>query len=325
MTGRAARDLGLGALLTVALAALAIALPWFGASRYVQTLVYYLAYDIVLGQSWNLMSGMTGYVSFAHGALAGLGAYAAVIALNAGWPVAAALGAGCLTAIAASAIVGASSLRLRGVAFTFATLFFQELARLILRKLPFSGGPGGLALQDILPLALPQVLMVALAALATIGVLALRRSRLGIRLLAIRADEDAAASLGIGVTRLKLGVFCASAAIAGLGGAVHGLFTASLYPDDVFSVDVSLTALAVPMIGGMATASGPVAAAALLVGLGELLQIFAPSLHLVVIGALLLAVVLFMPRGLMPFLGGIARRLRPAPPAVVAASRSAAP
>ena len=325
MTGRALRNLLPGVLLIALLAALAAALPALGASRYVQTLVYYLAYDIVLGQSWNLMSGMTGYVSFAQGALAGLGAYATVIAMNAGWPIAPALAAGCLAAVVGSAVVGASSLRLRGVAFTFATLFFQELARLILRKLPFTGGPGGLALQDILPVALPQILMVALAALATVGVLVLRRSRLGIRLLAIREDEAAAASLGIGVTRLKLGVFCASAAIAGAGGAVHGLFTASLYPDDVFSVDVSLTALAVPMIGGIATASGPVAGAALLVGIGELLQIFAPSLHLVVIGAMLLGVVMVMPRGLMPFLARPLRRRPPAPQTAAAASRSAAP
>ena len=323
MSGRALRTVLPGLLLIAALALLAASLPAFGASRYVQTLVYYLAYDIVLGQSWNLMSGMTGYVSFAHGALAGLGAYATVIAMNAGWPVPAALAGGCLASVAGSFVVGASSLRLRGVAFTFATLFFQQLALLILRKLPLSGGPGGLALQDILPLALPQILMVALAALATAGVLILRRSRLGIRLLAIREDEDAAAALGIGVTRLKLGVFCASAAIAGAAGAAHGLFTASLYPDDVFSVDVSLTALAVPMIGGMATAGGPVAGAALLVGIGELLQIFAPSLHLVVIGALLLAVVLFMPRGLLPFLAAPLRRLSAAPQP--AAERGTAP
>lgn len=299
-----------GVLATLALAALAALLPSLGASRYVQTLAYYVAYDIVLGQAWNLMSGMTGYVSFAHGALAGIGAYATVIAMNAGVPIAPAVLTGALAAVVGSLVIGATSLRLRGVAFTFATLFFQQLALQILRKLPATGGAGGLALQDILPVALPQILMVALAALATLGVLALRHSRTGVRLLAIKGDETAAASLGIGVTRLKLLLFCASAAIAGAGGAVHGLFTASLYPDVAFSVDVSITALAVPMIGGIATASGPVAGAALLVGVGELLQIFAPNLHLIVIGGLLIVVVVFMPRGLAPFLLRPLRRTR---------------
>ena len=91
-----------------------------------------------------------------------------------------------------------------------------------------------------------------------------RRSRTGIRLLAIKGDETAALSLGIASARLKLALFCGSAAIAGAAGAVHGLFTASLYPDVVFSVDVSLTALAVPLIGGVATVSGPVLGAHLL-------------------------------------------------------------
>lgn len=286
---------------TLTLAVLAAALPRLGVSSYLQTLAYYCAYAIALGQAWNLMSGMTGYVSFAHGALAGIGGYATVIAMNAGWPLLPALLIGPLAAVAASLVIGLSSLRLRGIAFTFATLFFQQLALQIVRKLPASGGPGGLALEDILPVALPQVLMVGLAAFATIAVLALRRSRTGVRLLAIKGDEAAAASLGIDATRLKLVLFCASAAIAGAAGAVHGLFTASLYPDVVFSVDVSLTALAVPMIGGIATSAGPVAGAILLVGIGELLQIFAPSLHLVVIGGLLLVVILFMPRGLAPF------------------------
>lgn len=141
-TPRTPRSTWLGVLSTVALAALAAALPWLGVSSYLRTLVYYAAYYLALGQAWNLMSGLTGYVSFAHGALAGIGAYAAVIALNAGWPMAAALGAAVAVTGLASLVIGATSLRLHGTAFTFATLFFQELVLLVLRKLPFTGGPG---------------------------------------------------------------------------------------------------------------------------------------------------------------------------------------
>jgi branched-chain amino acid transport system permease protein len=297
----------------LAIAAIAAALPRFGASPYVQILVYYAAYYLTLGQAWNLMSGMTGYVSFAHGALAGIGAYATVMALNAGWPLIWGILAGPATALLASLVIGATSLRLRGTAFTFATLFFQELAPLVLRKAPATGGPGGLALEDILPIWLPQVLMIALACAATLIMLAVRRSRTGVRLLAIKGDETAALSLGIASARLKLGLFCASAAIAGVAGAVHGLFTASLYPDVVFSVDISLIALAVPMIGGVATASGPALGAILYVGAGEILAIFAPSLHVAVVGAMLLLVILFMPAGVAPFL---MQRLRRRPPLV---------
>jgi len=301
MMAAVSRSSAVAFLVTVAVGAAAAALPLFGASRYQQMLVYYVAYTLALGQSWNLMSGMTGYVSFAHGGLAGIGAYATIIAMNAGVPLWLAVIAGAAAAILSSLVIGITSLRLRGIAFTFATLFFQALTLLAVRKLPATGGPGGLPLQEILPIWLPQMMMIVLAVLATIAMVILRRSRTGIRLLAIKGDETAALSLGIASARLKIMLFCASAAIAGLAGAVHGLFTASLYPDVVFSFDTSITALAVPLVGGVATAFGPVAGAVLFVGVGEILQIFAPGLHLVVVGALLLAVILFMPSGLAPF------------------------
>lgn len=320
-TRRTFRRVVPGVLTAVVLAGLAAALPWLGVSSYVRTLVYYTAYYLTLGQAWNVMSGMTGYVSFAHGALAGLGAYAVVIALNAEWPMAAALAAAVVAAVLASLVIGATSLRLRGTAFTFATLFFQELVLLVLRKLPFTGGPGGIVLAEILPVWLPSVMMMALAGGATAGVAVLRTSRVGVRVLAIKYDEAAAAAVGIDSTRLKLVLFCASAAIAGLAGAVHGLFVASLYPDVVFAVDVSLVALAVPLIGGVATATGPLAGAVVYVGIRETLQLIAPGLHVTIVGVLLLGVVLFMNEGVAVAIArGLTRARRREP---VAGSRLA--
>ena len=297
-----------GVAVALAVAGLAAALPWLGVSSYGQTLVYYAAYYLALGQAWNLMSGMTGYVSFAHGAFAGIGAYAVVIALNGDWRMLPAVLAASVAAVLASLVIGATSLRLRGIAFTFATLFFQELTLMILRKLPFTGGPGGLVLQQILPTWLPYVMMIALAAAATIALAMLRRSRVGLRILALKGDEAAAVALGIDATRIKLALFCASAAIAGLAGAAHGLFAASLYPDVVFSVDISLVALAVPMIGGVATAIGPVVGAVLYVGIRELLQVVAPQLHLTIVGLLLRLVILFLVVGMAPAVAGSIRR-----------------
>ncbi|HSQ82285.1 MAG TPA: branched-chain amino acid ABC transporter permease [Casimicrobiaceae bacterium] len=297
---------------TLGLAALAEALPWLGVSPYARTLVYYVAYYLALGQAWNLMSGLTGYVSFAHGALAGIGAYAVVIALNGDWPMAGALAAAMVASVLASLVIGATSLRLRGTAFTFATLFFQELVLLLLRKLPFTGGPGGLVLDQILPLWVPYVMMIAVAAGSTIVLALTRRSRLGIRVLAIKNDEVAAAAIGIHATRLKLILFCASAGIAGLVGAIHGLYAASLYPDTVFSVDISLIALAVPLIGGVATVSGPLVGAVLYVGIREVLQVIAPGAHLVIVGLLLLAVILYMRDGVVVEIARRRRRRRDA-------------
>ena len=293
-----------------ALGAGAALLPFLGASPYLTTLVYYMAFYLALGQAWNMMSGLTGYVSFAHGALAGVGAYAAVIALNAGWPLMAGLAVAVVASLLASLLISATSFRLRGVAFTFATLFFQELALLFTRKLEVTGGAGGLVLQDILPVWLPHTLMVATATGATIAMLFLLNSRAGIRLLAIKDDEDAAAAIGIEAAPRKVIVFCASAAICGLVGAIHALFTSSLYPEIVFQVDLSLIALAVPLIGGVGTAFGPVLGALLYMGARETLQIVAPSLHLIIVGLLILLVTLFMRAGLGPELLRLMRRMR---------------
>jgi branched-chain amino acid transport system permease protein len=298
----------LGVIATIAVAAIAAALPWFGVSSYVRTLVYYTAYFLALGQAWNLMSGLTGYVSFAHGALAGIGAYAVVIAMNAELPLWLALISAIIASVLASLIIGVTSLRLRGIAFTFATLFFQELVLLVVRKLSFAGGPGGIVLQEILPIWLPHVLMMVAAAGATIILLLIKRTRMGVRVLAIKDDETAATAIGINATRLKLVLFAVSAGIAGFTGAVHGLFASSLFPNVVFAVDISIIALAVPLIGGAGTAMGPVAGALLYVLIREALQVIAPGLHLTIVGLLLLAVILFMRDGIVPVLSRLMAR-----------------
>jgi branched-chain amino acid transport system permease protein len=291
-----------GAAAFLALAAAAAALPFLPVPSYVRTLSYYAAYFLALGQAWNMMSGLTGYVSFAHGALAGIGAYSVVIAMNRDVPLGTALVLASLVTAAASLFIGATSLRLRGTAFTFATLFFQQFVLLLVRKLPVAGGAGGLVLEEILPVWLPHVLMVAAAAVTTLAVFAFRRTTAGLRVQAMRDDEDAASAIGIDATRLKLILFAASAAAAGFAGAVHGIFAASLYPSAVFSVDISIIALAVPLIGGTGTAFGPVAGAIFYVLLREALQTWAPNLHLAIVGVILLAAVLFMREGIMPAL-----------------------
>lgn len=297
-----------GVGLTVVVAVAAALLPWLGVSSYARTLVYYTAYFLALGQAWNLMSGLTGYVSFAHGALAGIGAYAVVLAMNAEWPLALSMLAACAATVLASLLIGVTGLRLRGTAFGFATLFFQSMVLLLVRKLPFTGGPGGIVLEEILPLSLPYVMMIGVAGLATLAVLLFRPTRAGLRTVALRDDEAAAAAIGIWSTRLKLVLFCVSAAFAGAAGAVHALYSSSLFPNEVFSVDLSIVALAVPIIGGVGTAAGPVAGAILYVLLREVLQVVAPSLHLAIVGLVLLLVLLFMRAGLVPTLARLLRR-----------------
>ncbi len=306
-TGRPAAGLAAAIVASALPATLAGALPWMGASTYVLTLVYYTAYYAALGQAWNLMSGVTGYISFAHGALAGVGTYTAIIVLNSGMGLTSALVAAAAAAVVGSLAIGLPSLRLRGVAFTFATLFFQEIVGLLVsRGGTLTGGAAGLVLTEITPLRIPYVLMLAVAWLAAVGTWLLRRSVTGLKAFAISDDELAAATAGVPTTRYKLTLFCASGAVAGIVGALHALFSASVYPQVVFSVDVSLVALTLPLIGGIGTAAGPVIGALFYMGLREFLQVQAPSLHLMVLGLLIVLTVLFFPGGLV---GGVRRLL----------------
>jgi len=176
------------------------------------------------------------------------------------------------------------------------------------RKLPFTGGSSGLILYQIIPVWIAYVMMVTVAVAATIAFALTRRSRLGIRMLAIKSDESAAAAIGIDSTRLKIILFCASAGIAGLVGAVHGIFVATLYPEVIFSVDLSIVALAVALIGGVGSAAGPIAGAIVYVGLREIVQVVAPGAHLVIIGLLLLGIILFLRDGIVPAVGRLVSR-----------------
>ena len=295
------------AMSCVAAAIAMIALPFVGASNYTLTLVYYVAYFIALGQAWNLMSGFTGYVSFAHGGFAAIGAYAAILAVNAGIPLIVAIALASIPAAFASLLIGATSVRLRGIAFAFSTLFFQEIAALVVKKLQFTGGSAGIVLNDILPIDQPYVAMIAMAVSLTVAIIVVRAT-VGVRLLAIKDDETAAVACGVPTNKFKLILFLASAAAAGAVGGIHGLFSASLYPEVVFSLDISLIALAVPLIGGAATAMGPVLGAVLYVALRELLQVAAPSMSVTITGLLILLCILFIPEGCIGGLNRLATR-----------------
>jgi len=299
-----------GALLVLGAVAMA-SIPVLGAGGYAVTLAYYAAFYVGLGQSWNLMSGLTGYLSVAHAGFLGIGAYSAVLLMNADQGIVVSL----LVAVAISAtaafLVGLPSLRVNGLAFAFTTLFFLEICRLTVTVwTPVTGGGAGIYASRLFDTEVMHYLMVGAALLITVIVLVVRHSQFGRELLAIREDEKAAESIGINVTKLKLVTFTVSGALAGFVGAVHGAFLGFLLPISVFALELTLIAIALPLIGGMGTVTGPV-----LAGIGysyvrEQFQVQAPSLHLIMLGVAVVLVVLFMPTGVVPTVAGWYHRLR---------------
>lgn len=286
-------------------------IPVFGASGYAITLAYYAAFYVALGQSWNLMSGLTGYLSVAHAGFLGIGAYSAVLLMNSGQGTVVSLLAAVAISAAAAFLVGLPSLRVNGLAFAFTTLFFLEICRLTATLwTPVTGGGAGIYASRLFATEHMHYLMVGAALLTTLIVLVVRHSQVGRELLAIREDEKAAESIGINATRLKLVTFTASGALAGFVGAVHGTFLGFLLPISVFALELTLIALALPLIGGMGTVTGPVVAGISYSYLREQFQVQAPSLHLIMLGAAVVLVVLFMPTGVVPTVAGWYRRLR---------------
>jgi len=305
---------GAGAVVLLALIVVAITMPMWGLDSYTLSVAYTIAFYAAVAQAWNLMSGFTGYISFAHGALVGLGSYAGILTMNAGNGLVAAIAAGAGTALVASLIIGLPSLRLRGIAFAFATIFFQAALLLAVQKAgPITGGAQGLSARDLIPMEELLTVMVAIAGGATLLVYGLRRSRLGLRLLSIREDETAARTIGIGTVRLKLSAFAVSAIFAGAAGAVHAFYLSTILPENTFTLQGSLEPLVLTLIGGAATAIGPVLMAAIYGISQEALQELGSELHLALLGLILVLAVLFAKNGLTGLAANVLRRWRQRP------------
>lgn len=300
-----------GGALIVAGAVGMAAIPLMGGGGYTLTLAYYAAFYVGLAQSWNLMSGLTGYLSVAHAGFLGVGGYTAVLLMNAGQGTIVSLVAAVVLSAAAAFLVGLPSLRVSGLAFAFTTLFFLEICRLIVTLwTPVTGGGAGVYASRLFAVENTYYAMLGAAVLITLIVLVVRYNQVGRELLAIREDEKAAESIGVHATKLKLVTFTASGALAGLIGALHGAFLGFLLPLSVFALEMTLIAIALPLIGGLGTVTGPVVAGIAYSYVREQFQVQAPSLHLIMLGAAVMLVVLFMPRGVVPAVADIHHRRR---------------
>jgi len=269
---------------------------------------YYLAFllqlymMVALAQSWNLISGMTGYVSFGHAAFFGIGAYACALLLQAGFPwwmvVIQSAGIAVLVAVP----VGFLTLRLRGPYFAIAMLGLNEVGRIAATLwISLTGGGSGISVPPTLQpeLFTNYFAMLALAVIATTAVALVYKSRFGLELRAIREDEAAAEMVGVNTTRNKLGAFVMSAAIPGAVGAVFIMYTSYINPASAFAPALNIQMIVMVMFGGSGTIWGPVLGAGIVMGIRELVWANFPALHLALLGVLLLIVVLVLPGGVV--------------------------
>ncbi len=289
--------------------------------------LFTLAFLMIAGAlAWNWMGGFVGQVSFGHAAMFGLGGFVAARLLLVHVPAPVAWLAGGLVA-GVFALGAHPTLRLRGPYFSIATIGVGEAARLVFTYWEdFTGGSSGLSLPIVA--GGKEGLYewgLGLAAAVVLASFAIRRSALGLQLLAIKADVDAAADVGVSATFYQDLVFVLSGAVVGMTGALYASYFSYIEPNDMFGFDRSISFVLMAVIGGVGTVLGPVLGAVVFVLLRQFLLASYPQLYLGLYGVLLVVIILFEPLGLTGLYlrvwrGTGGRRKTPPPPEPLASS-----
>lgn len=295
-----------------ALAVLAALAPLALTNAYAFRLVQLLFLNILLASAWNLVGGFAGQISFGNSSLFGVGAYATSMLWLAGLHPLWTMPAAALLAGVFGLVWGWPCLRLRGPYFAIATIGVSEATRIIVNNIEAAGGASGLTLPleeeggPVFLYALGAVLAVAAVVVSD----SVRRSRLGLGLLALREDAAAAAASGVDVARLQTTAFVIAAALTGLGGSYYAQFTLYVVPEKVFGFDLSISMVLMVLVGGIGTVSGPLLGAAVFLFLEQFVLASLADLHLAALGAILIAIILLDPRGLAPHFQALTARVR---------------
>ena len=296
--------------------------PLLTANSYIQNVLILTFLVAVLGSGWNIMAGYTGYVSLGHSAFIGVGAYTAGI-LAARWEVSPFLVAplGGVAAALVALLLGFATRRTRGASFVIVSFAMLELLGLIARNWSsVTGGSQGffmpLPAWDLRFFNWPFYYSLFALVLLSVGMTAaIRRSKFGLGLVAIRDDEDKAAGIGVVAPIYKALAFMSSAVLVGVAGAIYGYYVSFLTVSTMFDIVLSMQVVLAVLLGGRGTVWGPVLGAFLVVPLAELTNTTiggadAGAIRLVMFGGLLLAVALLLPRGILPTISIALRRRR---------------
>lgn len=286
------------AVILLAGAALMAAVPSLTGSF---SFYFYLLMWVALASGINIMAGFTGYVAFGYVAFFGLGAYAtAILAGKLQWPLLLALlGAG-LTGVVAS-LAFSRMLALRGIYFSMVSLAIAVICRALISLAPadVAGGAHGLTLVSALNPRLAYYSMLALA-LATVCVAFwIRLSRFGRHLAAIRDDMEAAQVAGLDVKRLRLFAWMISAAVGSIAGGIEAWYSSVIDPESAFNLLTSTKAIIFAAFGGFGTAIGPVVGAVVMFTVDNHIWERFPSLNNLALGIVIVALMVFFPKGVV--------------------------
>ena len=284
-------------LILFALAGWALAVPHYGSEFAVSMALTCLMYT-ALSTSWSLFCGSTRYLSLATSAFFGIGAYTSALVLeDIGW--AGAIGLGAAIAAGVALVMGAAVLHLRGTYFAVLTFGMTELIRhaITFWEKQVTGTVGRVL--TVVPERDTVYLTMLGLALASVAVsIAVRRSRFGLAMAGIGADEQRAQTLGVNTRLVKIAGFALIAAFAGAVGAAMSVRWTYIDPATVFNPFIGFQTVLIALIGGAATLWGPLIAAVVFSLLAETLRLQAPQIYMMSLGLLLILCVLYLPGGL---------------------------
>ncbi len=262
---------------------------------YITNIVIKIGYNLLAVMGLALVLGFTGQFSLGHAGFMAVGAYAAgALALHTGLPPMLTTAIGGLAAALAGLVVGLPSLRLTGDYLAVVTLGFNGIIIVIIQNTPFLGGAQGLI---GLPLATTFATTWTWVVIGGLFIRNVLNSPTGRVLRAVRDNEIATRSLGINTTHAKVVAFVIGAFWAGVAGALIGFLNSSLFPAQ-FQYDRSIELVAMVVLGGTGSLSGPLIAGAALTALPELLRPIA-EYRMVLYSVLLIVMMLVRPTGLL--------------------------
>jgi branched-chain amino acid transport system permease protein len=276
-----------------------LGLPFYSTDNQVMTIAIQTFILAALASSWNIIGGFAGQISLGHAAFFGIGATVTRELWLSGAPLPLALLAALVATALVALVIGVPMLRFRGIFFSIGTLALAVAIGLTIGNL--FPGITSLPVEALRSYSFtgPYYLAFAAVAAAVVTASLLRRSVVGLGMMAVRDDEEAAGAMGVDVLAHKLSAFSISAALAALAGGAFAYFSVSYYPSFAFAPVWSFETLLVVFVGGIGTIVGPLIGSAFFVIGRDTLASSFEGFQVIAFGLLFIVVVLLLPGGMV--------------------------
>ena len=279
--------------------------PYIASGFWIRLLTGIFLYAI-LAQGLNIIAGFTGYAAFGNMIFFGLGAYAVgVLMVKAGTSFFLSMIAAGAVGVIVAILIGLPLLRLKGHYFALASLGAAEAVRQIMDNLTdLCGGAMGLTLPQMAGKP-AQVntnfyyLIFGLLLIAFGATYVISKNRLGYALKAIKANEEAADTMGINPTFYKIVAWAVSGLFTAMAGGIYAYWFTFIEPATVFDVMIVVKLFVILLLGGAGTVMGPLWGAFIFEGISEIVWSRFLNLHMGILGILVILIVFFIPNGLI--------------------------